>query len=79
MHLAQAFICASSPVSSELAAAMAQLSVGDRVSHYKTGRTGIICYLYVSGKKAVILFDDGKEECRWIRAFVRAQHVNHYA
>ena len=51
---------------------MAQHRVGDRVAHYKTGRTGTIAYLYASEAKMIVIFDDGKEESRWCRAFVRA-------
>ena len=45
-----------------------QLMIGDRVAHFKTGRSGVIRFLGSNGMM-IIFFDDGREEWRRRAAF----------
>ena len=45
------------------------IHVGERVSHFKTGRSGLVHF--VGRARYVILFDDGKEEWRRKNVFVK--------
>ena len=43
--------------------------MGDTLEHFRTGRRGVLRYLG-ENERCVIQFEDGKEEWRWLTAFV---------
>ena len=47
-----------------------QFAVGDTLEHFRTGRRGVLRYLG-ENERCFIQFEDGKEEWRWVTAFVK--------
>ena len=47
-----------------------QFAVGDTLEHFRTGRRGVLRYLG-ENERCFIQFEDGKEEWRWLKAFVK--------